>query len=416
MGSILSPTAQQVIKYGGDPQGKFASYLTRFHPQSGELDFVNQSGNTGNAFTTLKGGPHPGRDPDAFKRVIEGEPAPYNYPLIDMAQLQKQNASLVFGPTDRVYAGGKLRQAGDVRFDDPIPQEGGVNFPHLQRDVDIPGIPKDAAPLYASVTKAAADNANKAARDVLEQGRVPYYTPLVMNHGAANSSKQVTNTVLQAVRQAEPNADAVSKIDEAVKAGLTEKQLKEYPGFANREQLDQWLARGLPERTAFTNAMDTKKIKDATGINFAALRYANTDPRLLHTPAGSGGIVMGRMRPDVGLSEHPLHSNYPQTFFGQKGEIGGMPGNMPFPMLAPDMHRALVPQLGPQNTSFASTPAIQVMRGLSKETPKSQPVTQEMVDNYYEWFRRHPSGWAVPGAAGMGALAAQGDYQQEEKF
>jgi hypothetical protein len=56
------------------------------------------------------------------------------------------------------------------------------------------------------------------------------------------------------------------------------------------------------------------------------------------------------------------------------------------------------------------------MRGLSKETPKSQPVTQEMVDNYYEWFRRHPSGWAVPGAAGMGALAAQGDYQQEEKF
>jgi hypothetical protein len=39
-----------------------------------------------------------------------------------------------------------------------------------------------------------------------------------------------------------------------------------------------------------------------------------------------------------------------------------------------------------------------------------------VVDNYYEWFRRHPSGWMAAGAAPLGALAATGDYQPEEKM
>jgi hypothetical protein len=48
---------------------------------------------------------------------------------------------------------------------------------------------------------------------------------------------------------------------------------------------------------------------------------------------------------------------------------------------------------------------------------KPQKVTQEMVDNYYEWFLRHPSGWAAAGAApGMGYLASQGNYQPEERM
>jgi hypothetical protein len=171
----------------------------------------------------------------------------------------------------------------------------------------------------------------------------------------------------------------------------------------------------LPARTAFTKGIDTKEILKATGVDVGQARLANTMPELYHTPSGSAGLLVGRMRPDVGVTEHPLHSNYPITWMGQKGEAYRAPGSLPFSLLSPDMHRGLVPKVN-QGVSAATTPAIQVMRGLPKDIPQVQPVTQEVVDNYYEWFRRHPSGWMAAGAAPLGALAATGDYQPEEKM
>ena len=139
-------------------------------------------------------------------------------------------------------------------------------------------------------------------------------------------------------------------------------------------------------------------------------------PRLYHTPSGSFGTMLGRMRPDVGVSDFPLHSNYPSTFFGQRGEIGGAAhGNIPFALGAPDVHRArLVPatqswwRVSSDNACDASD---------AWRAPKVQPVTQEVVDNWGEWFRRHPQGWAVAGAAPVGdlmSLQALRDQQPQQ--
>jgi len=44
-------------------------------------------------------------------------------------------------------------------------------------------------------------------------------------------------------------------------------------------------------------------------------------------------------------------------------------------------------------------------------------VTQEVVDNFGEWFRRHPQGWAAAGGAPiLGGLATSDKYQPEEKM
>jgi hypothetical protein len=391
--------------FGSTPQGTFKNWLLRYDPNTGAPAFVNKSGDTGHAFSTLK----TGAKPADMTFTVANDPG-YTLPPLDIAKLQKEKAELVFGPTDRLRGGGEVTHVGGQQLATPVAQEGGYNFTPKNAGAAIPGMPADVDPLYAATTRTAAKVPQERATDILNRGGVPYYVPVAMTHGAGDSAKQMANTVHQLVRQAEPNADAIAKINASIAA-----KGGNAPDFANREAFQQWLDSGLPARTAFTKGIDTKEILKATGVDVGQARLANTMPELYHTPSGSAGLLVGRMRPDVGVTEHPLHSNYPITWMGQKGEAYRAPGSLPFSLLSPDMHRGLVPKVN-QGVSAATTPAIQVMRGLPKDIPQVQPVTQEVVDNYYEWFRRHPSGWMAAGAAPLGALAATGDYQPEEKM
>ena len=395
-GPIIRAAMAPEMGYGSATPGTFKNWLLRYSPESGVPELVNASGPTGHAFSSIK----TGAQPQQMSRVLANEPAPYQYPLIDMADLQRRKASLVFGPTDRVYGGGDLTHVSGTELGTPVPQEGGFNFAHMHQDAPIPDVPPDAVPLYASVSKGAASKANNAAQRELEKGREPWYAPVVMGPGGSLSTNQVTNTVHQMLRQSEPSEAAIKVIDDAVRAKAA--KAPDYPGFADQEKLQAWLDRGLAERRALTEGADTAAVQRATGVDVGHAVFANTDPRLYHTPSGSFGTMLGRMRPDAGVSDFPLHSNYPSTFFGQRGQIGGAAGNIPFALGAPDVHRSLVPVLSPGGGSAATTPAMQVMRGGTKV----QPVTQEVVDNWGEWFRRHPQGWGAAGAAPVGGLAA----------
>jgi hypothetical protein len=392
-----------IAEAGHIPRGTHANWYMRHDPQ-GNVTLSNESGWSGNKYgVNLKGG----MTPDEMAHYV-GQQEPAIIPKgreFDLDELRRQKAEFVFGPTDAMASGGWLDLPGGA-----VKQEGGIGFMQAHKDVKIPGMPDDVQPLYASVSKAAASKANAVAEDVIKRGGVPIYAPVVMGPGAGDSTKQMAFSVLSALRHADPTPTAIETLDAAVRA--KGKGAKGYPGY-NSPELSDWLSTsGLKGRRAFTEGAAARSAIDETGVDVSLLRYLNTDPRLRHTPSGSAGAVLGRMRPDVGITEHPLHSNYPATFMGQKGEIGGLPGNMPFSQIAPDMFRGLLKYRSPGGGLFADTPAIQVMRGLASDVPQTQPVTKEVVDNWRRWFDRNPQGWAIPGAVGLGALADERSYRQ----
>jgi hypothetical protein len=393
-----------IAEAGHIPRGTHANWYMRHDPQ-GNVALSNESGPTGNRYAVnLKGG----MTPEEMAARVSGDPAviPKGREF-DLDELRRQKAEFVFGPTDPMASGGWLNLPGGA-----VKQEGGIGFMQAHKDMKIPGMPEDVQPLYASVSKAAASKANKTAEDVVNRGGVPVYVPTIMGPGSGDSTKQMAFSTLSALREADPTSKGVKALDAAVRA--KGKGAKDYPGYGS-EMLSDWLTTsGLKGRRAFVEGASARSAADETGVDVSLLRYLNTDPRLRHTPSGSAGVVMGRMRPDVGVTEYPLHSNYPVTFMGQKGEIGGLPGNMPFSQIAPDMFRGLLKYRSPGGGLFADTPAIQVMRGLASDVPQTQPVTKEVVDNWRRWFDKNPTGWAIPGAAGLGTLAAQDKYQRRK--
>ena len=393
-----------IAEAGHIPRGTHANWYMRHDPK-GNVALTNESGPTGNTYAVnLKGG----MTPDEMAARTAGDPVviPKGREF-DLDELRRQKAEFVFGPTDKMASGGWLNLPGGA-----VKQEGGIGFMQAHKDVKIPGMPEDVQPLYASVSKAAASKANRTAEDVIKRGGMPVYVPTIMGPGAGDSTKQMAFSVLSGLREAEPSSAAIAKLDAAVRA--KGKGAQGYPGYDSPELADWLSSSGLKGRRAFVEGASARSAADATGVDTSLLRYLNTDPRLRHTPSGSAGVVMGRMRPDVGVTEHPLHSNYPATFMGQKGEIGGLPGNMPFSQIAPDMFRGLLKYRSPGGGLFADTPAIQVMRGLASDVPQTQPVTKEVVDNWRRWFDKNPTGWAIPGAVGLGTLAAQDKYQRRK--
>jgi len=381
---------------GAIPRGTHANWYMRHDPK-GNVTLSNKSGPTGNTYAVdLKGG----MTPDEMAQAVTGAPRTLSGKTFDMDELRRQNAHLVFGPTDKAAGGDWLQLPGAS-----VRQEAGINFPFIHANTRIPGMPEDVAPLYASVSKGAASGVNNAALEILGRGGTPYYLPTIMGPGAMDSTNQMAFSTLAALRHANPNSAAIDALDAAVRS---KKGAEGYPGFAS-PRLDDWLSSaGLNARRAFTEGASARSASDLTGVDTSLLRYANTDPRLRHTPSGSAGIVMGTMRPDVGITDYPLHSNYPWTFMGQRGEIGGLQGNMPFSQIAPDVHRALLSGKSPGGGSFSDTPAIQTMRGGTKV----QPVTKEVVTNWRRWFDENPAGWAIPGTIGLGVLSDQSNYRQ----
>jgi hypothetical protein len=63
---------------------------------------------------------------------------------------------------------------------------------------------------------------------------------------------------------------------------------------------------------------------------------------------------------------------------------------------------------------FANAPAYYTMMGMPGGIPKTQVVTQEVIDGVSEFFRKHPQGWAVPGTAAGGLMSLQALQDQQQ--
>lgn len=343
--------------------------------------------------------------------TVRGAPR-FERNVMDIADLQKANAELLMGVSDRTRAGGRLVEAGGYKFDRPIKQEGGVDYPLLQAGKAVSD--PDTMRLFANAPTVAT-KINQEALDILERGRNPYFAAINMNKMAGDSSRQIADTVYQAARQAEPNKALVKAIDDSVASELNllvGKPKEPYPGFASKE-LKQWLdTTAGPYRAAFVKALDRANFMKQGMPDVGEMRFANTDPRLVNTPIGSGGLLVGKMRPDLGTVPS-LHSNYPSAFLGERSDVGQLAGSVPFHLLAPDIHRGLVAAGKAKGKGeFENVPAYYMMNSPPKGVSRSQPVTQEVVDNVSRFLAKYPQGWAVGAVPFMGALAAHDRYDQ----
>lgn len=423
-GSILGAPAilkgsdipvNQLLELGHIPQGTNQAWTLRYDPTTGAPSL---GAAPGHGFSSLATG-------KPVEDMVAGYTgAPRIIPAKTFNPSDLEGKTLVLGVTDRTKGveGAGLDQLSG-RSIDPVRQEAGISFPTMHAGKNTPDVPKGADPLFASVSKGAAGRITNTAKAVQEAGGDPYFTTINMAHGSGDSSKQVATSALRAAKQSDLKEGAVEAIDKAMaqmSSGLSPPP-SPYPGFASDTKvLEQWLDEaGLPYRSAFVKALDTGKVQKAGVHDIGEVRFANTDPRLYSTPTGSGGLVVGRMRPEIGYRETDLHSNYPYTIFGQRGEIGALPGSAPFALVAPDLHRLLLPRTRPkEGTSFANNPNYYVMQGIPGGVPPTQKVTPEVVDYLSRWFEKHPQGWSLAGGvAGTGAIGSLvAPNRQEEAY
>jgi hypothetical protein len=339
---------------------------------------------------------------------VSGAPK-INPRVLDISELEGKE--LLFGVSDRTRGGGKLTHIGGAKLDSPVAMEGGVNYPWLHADKPIPGMP-EAQRLFANAPGAATKIIAEA-KAIREAGRDPVFAGMNMAKISSDSSKQLAQSAYQATRQAEPSVDIIKAIDDSMGLRMKEhtkgKPSEPYPGFGSKE-LPGWLDQvSGPYRGAFVKALDLAQFRKAGLPDMGEVRYANTDPRLVNTPTGSVGMVMGEMAPELGTIDKSLHSTYPSAFLAPKGGVGRLQGSVPFNVIAPDIHDALLKR-GPTDL-FADQPAYYVMQSMPAGVPKTQQVTPRVVDQVSEFFRKYPQGWSIAGGAPvMGSLAAQDQY------
>jgi len=409
-GSIakLSPEDEVTAAlYGGlhGPDAAPGNWIVRYSPDGTPRLIDAGSGHHG--FSAVRSG----KPVEDMTYKINNPPA-FNRNVWDIAD--REGDTMIFGVKDRSRAGGQLAEVGGRKLRKPVQMEGGADYSLLHEGTPIPGMPDEARLLYAN-QQGPANKIIREAREAAEQGSTPLLTLMTMGKGAGDSARQTANTAYRLVKQARPDADLIEAIDKSMASEM--KQLKgapamAYPGFGHKD-MEKWIdAVGGNYRGALVRSLDKAKLRDMSGVDIGEVRYANTDPRFANTPTGSAGRFMGEINPELGVTPHSFHSNYP-TGFMTTAAPGGLVGSVPFKTLAPDLWRGLMKAGEPKY--FADNPMTYIMGEMPGGIGKSQKITPEVVDKVSEFFRRNPQGWAVGGGAVMGGLAANDHVKHKER-
>jgi len=401
-GASVDAVKSWLQKLGYNPSDVPANWVVRHTPQGPVLADASDKGAGGyHNLSALR----TGLPLDEMGYKIKGAPD-FQRNVKDIADYE--GGYLIPTGVDRMRAGGKLTQIGETKLPKAVQMEGGIDYPWLQMGKKVPGQADDVTRIWAN-QQGPATGINRKAEEVLEKGGTPYLMPVTGAKGMGDSSQQLTSSALQAARQADLTPAAIKAIDEALPvkgAKIKGDPVRPYPGFAS-DELPDWLRDvSGPWRSAFVKSLDMKPVMKGGGPDIGQVRYANTDPRLVNTPTAAGGRMIAQMDPTLGTAPS-LHSTYPAAMLGPQGGVGGLQGSVPFHLINPDIHRALL-KAGPAE-KFANKADYYSMLHMPTGVPKYQKVTPEVVDLVSEFFRKYPQGWAVGGAVPLAGRAA---YEQ----
>jgi hypothetical protein len=325
-------------------------------------------------------------------------------PEVVAAPARFQNSLLMPLLGDRTATAASLERVNGFPFENPVSLEGGHGYM-----ANNPGMAWAAG-------KSIAPGIARVAREGAESGLPVHGVYTAMGERSADFSHMVSDTLTEMAKH--------TKITPEGEALFNETMRKVSPGFPGIHDPDvaQYL-RDAPGavRNVFAKTMDTAPMQKHGFPSVAEARVAVTDPRLLNEPTGASGLSIARMSPEGKLGPSG-HGTYDTGVVGDY--VGGLPASVPKEVMFPDVMGALSKHADAVAQARVDAGLKQfrptedyLMSRMPKGLPKFQKADQKWVDDVSKHLvdRGFKLGSAAFAAA-MGALAAQDNYQPEERM
>jgi hypothetical protein len=287
-------------------------------------------------------------------------------PKIIASPEKMQGGAIVPFVGDRSAAGQNLLGIGDIKFQTPVPLEGGYDFMRMQSPYGS---------IWAS-EKGASQSLQNAIDEAARIGKGDVFGVYsAMGPESMNFNTMMSDALLEQMKAGKISKKNIAAFDRQVKA-----LRPEWKGVMNPDSRAQLESNGAL-RHAFVNRMQLDEFQNAGFPNIAYTRYAITDPLLLNEPMYSGGLAIGKMKPGAQLITNPVspHKTYDTQLAGQY--FGGFEQSVPKEILFPDWYKMRREIKAPESGDVRSFQ-------LSKPIQKTN---QEWLDNLMNYVQTQKS-------------------------
>jgi hypothetical protein len=244
-------------------------------------------------------------------------------PKISITPENMKGGSIVSLAGDRSATGQNLLGIGDVQFENPVYLGGGYDFMRAN---------SPSGSIWAS-EKGAAQGLLNQINEAAKYGGDVYGAYTSMGPLSMNYNTMMSDALLEQMKAGKISKKSIAAFDRQVKAVRPE-----WKGVMNPESRDQLESNGAL-RIAFVDRMQLDEFQNAGFPNIAQTRFAITDPLLLNEPMYSGGLAVGKMKPNTELITNPVspHKTYNTQLAGEY--LGGLEQSVPKEIMFPDWYK-----------------------------------------------------------------------------
>jgi len=287
-------------------------------------------------------------------------------PKISITPENMKGGSIVSFAGDRSATGQNLLGVGDVQFENPVYLGGGYDFMRAN---------SPSGSIWAS-EKGAAQGLLNQINEAAKSGSGDVYGvytsmgPLSMNYNT-----MMSDALLEQMKAGKISKKSIAAFDRQVKAVRPE-----WKGVMNPESREQLESNGAL-RIAFVDRMQLDEFQNAGFPNIAQTRFAITDPLLLNEPMYSGGLAVGKMKPNTELITNPVspHKTYNTQLAGEY--LGGLEQSVPKEIMFPDWYKMRREIGAPESGD---------VRSFQLANPIQQ-TNQEWLDNIMQYLANQKS-------------------------
>ena len=287
-------------------------------------------------------------------------------PKISITPENMKGGSIVSFAGDRSATGQNLLGVGDIQFENPVYLGGGYDFMRAN---------SPSGSIWAS-EKGAAQGLLNQINEAAKSGSGDVYGvytsmgPLSMNYNT-----MMSDALLEQMKAGKISKKSIAAFDRQVKAVRPE-----WKGVMNPESREQLESNGAL-RIAFVDRMQLDEFQNAGFPNIAQTRFAITDPLLLNEPMYSGGLAVGKMKPNTELITNPVspHKTYNTQLAGEY--LGGLEQSVPKEIMFPDWYKMRRDIGAPESGD---------VRSFQLANPIQQ-TNQEWLDNIMQYLANQKS-------------------------